>query len=183
MTDQNQQAFNSPQPGQPGPPPGPPALPLAPGKGPGFRLMAAIAVVLLILAVATTGLILTKAPGSGPSYGADSPQGAVQAWAQAMQARDYATADSYLSTNALANGESSQMMMLFGDWTGFTIVGTSVQGDRATVDATITTDVSSMGLPGVTTTTMSITFPMVREDGAWKIDTLGQPFKPQLLGD
>jgi hypothetical protein len=100
-----------------------------------------------------------------------------------MEARDYPTADSYLSENALANGESSQMMMLFGDWTGFTIVGTSVQGDRATVDATITIDVPSMGIPGVTTTTMSTTFAMVRENGAWKIDGLGKPSEPQPLGD
>jgi hypothetical protein len=148
--------------------------------------MAAIAVVLVILAVATTGLVLAKTPGSGPSHGADSPQAVVQAWAQAMEARDYATADSYLSENALANGQSSETMMLFGDWTGFTIVGTSVQGDRATVDATITIDLSSMGMPaGVTTTTMSMTFTfaMVRENGAWKIDSLGQPFAPQPIGD
>jgi hypothetical protein len=185
MVDANQPVLNTPQPSQPGPPPGPPALPPAPGKRPGFLLMAAIAVALAILAVATTGVVLTRSGGGGASYGADSPQAVVQAWAQAMEAHDYTTADSYLSENALANGESSRMMMLFGDGTGFTIVGTSVQGDRATVDATITIDVSSMGMPaGVTTTTMSMpyTFAMVRENGAWKIDSLGQPFAPQPQG-
>lgn len=184
MTDQNQPVSNSPQPGRPGPPPGPAALPPAPGQRPGFLLMAAIAVTLVILAVATTGLVLAKTPGGGANYGGDSPQAVVQAWAQAMEAGDYARADSYLSENALASGESSQMMPFRG-WGVFTIVGTSVQGDRATVDATITIDLSSTGLPGVTTMTMPTTFSMVRESGAWKIDGLGlgQPSQLKSLGD
>ena len=78
MTDQNQPVSNAPQPSQPGPPPGPPALPPAPGKRPGFLLMAAIAVVLVILAVATIGIVLAKTPGGGASYGGDSPQAVVQ---------------------------------------------------------------------------------------------------------
>jgi hypothetical protein len=182
MTDQNQPVSNSPQPSQPGPHTGPPALPPAPGKRPGFLLMATIAVTLVILAVATTGLVLAKTPGSGASYGGDTPQAVVQAWAQAMEAGDYATADSYLSTNALANGESSQMMV-FGDWTGFTIVGTSIQGDRATVNVTIAIDVSSKSMPDISTMSIPTTFELVREDGAWKIDSLGQPSEPQPLGD
>ncbi|MGD0248732.1 MAG: hypothetical protein ABSB75_06725 [Candidatus Limnocylindrales bacterium] len=171
MVDANQPVSNTPQPSQPGPPPGPPALPPAPGKRPGFLLMAAIAVALAILAVATTGVVLTRSGGGGASYAADTPQAAVQAWAQAMEAHDYTTADSYLSENALANGESSQMAP-FRDGTGFTIVGTSVQGDSATVDVTYTMDFSSVSPPGTGTMTMSATFELVRENGAWKIDGL-----------
>jgi hypothetical protein len=172
MTDKNQPVSNSPQPSQPGPPPGPPALPPAPGKRPGFLLMAAITVVLLILAAATTGVVLTRSGGGGASYAADTPQAAVQAWAQAMEAGDYARADSYLSENALAKGESSQQMMLPGDWTGSTIGGTSVQGDRATVDAALTMDVSSIPMGTKITAITYVTFNLVREQGAWKIDRL-----------
>jgi hypothetical protein len=120
--------------------------------------------------VAAIAAVVVIPPGKSPAtaYRAGSPSAAVQAWASALEAGDYTAADKYLSSGLQSQGMTSDQLLFGEKVVSLSVVGESIQGNSATVQATITTTSLFGDLSGNNTTSSAI--PMILENGSWKID-------------
>jgi hypothetical protein len=142
-----------------------------------LRPLAATAVIFLVLTVASSAIVLLPGGGSWSRVQAGSPESIVVSWWQAEQAGSMTAADSYLTSNAQGSGAAEMFTMIAGPKSSLTIQSSSINGDRATVQTTLTPDMGTNGLPGIATD-LPMTFTLVIEDGGWKIDDIqpGQDF-------
>jgi hypothetical protein len=127
--------------------------------------LATIAALFVVLTIATTAAVVVAGPSKqSPAAGLSTgPGAAVQSWAAAMEAGDFATADTYLSSNVKSRGMTSQFMLLGQDLVSLSVGSVSINGTSATVEINFTTSSES-------DTTNFATVPMVQEGGGWKID-------------
>jgi hypothetical protein len=129
--------------------------------------LAVIAGMFLILMIAATAAVALTGP-STPSSASGTPGAAIQSWASAMQAHDYATADTYLSTSLKSQGVTSRDMLTYGDLVNVTIDSVSIQGDSAVVEIHLTAGSKSDSTYNFT---IPSTVSMIRESDGWKIDS------------
>ncbi len=143
----------------------------------GFLAVVAGIVALLIL---TVGVVLVQGDRPLASFGPGSPEAAVQAYLVAWDAGDDRAAWTAFSarvkaaTPVDAYPEQAQLLRTKGFMTDGSrqvfVSPAKLSGESATVPVTVeTTAVSGMNVNRYRQTT---TFPMVREEGAWKIDQL-----------
>ncbi len=143
----------------------------------GFLAVVAGIVALLIL---TVGVVLVQGEQPAASFGPDSPEAAVQAYLVAWDAGDDRTAWAAFSAQVQAETpldsytEQAQTLRVKGfapDGSRRVFINSAkVSGERAVVSVTIeTTAVRGMNVDRFRQTT---TIPMVRADGAWKVDQL-----------
>jgi hypothetical protein len=133
------------------------------------------AVILAVAAVAILAVALTVRPA--PSYPADSPEAAFQAYYTAWEARDLDTAYGLLSERVRAQVTADRYWQDDRDY-GWSrdqgrrvvLVGSHVTGDRAALHLRV--DEASQGGPFGATDTWSwdTNVVLVREDGAWHVD-------------
>jgi hypothetical protein len=136
-------------------------------RGSWLRPQVAIAVVVLLMTVASTAVVVVNEGGT--THSADTPQAAVQGWAAAVSRGDAAAADSYMSSADLAQGNSNELATE-GSKVQVAIQSVSIDGDTARVGLILT--VSYPGLAPNQSPGQSMTFNMIREGGRWKIDNI-----------
>jgi hypothetical protein len=129
--------------------------------------LAAIGALFLVLMVAASAAVVVVNP-RGQTTATGSPSAALQAWSSAMQAGNFSTADTYLSSSLRADGTTSQSLVQSMTFVGLTVDNVSITGNSATVQAELTIGF----VPGDSSTnyTMTCSVAMVMEGGGWKID-------------
>lgn len=153
----------------------------------GFLAVLGGIVALLILTVA---VVLVRGDRPAASFGPDSPEAAVQAYLVAWDAGDDRTAWAAFSTQVQAGTpldsytEQAQMLRVKGfapDGSRRVFINPAkVSGESAVVPVTIeTTAVGGMSVDRFRQTTP---VPMIRAEGAWKIDQLLMGTEPWFVG-
>ena len=149
------------------------ATPFAEGRRDWLRPLVGIAAAMLVLTiVSTAAVMLVGGTARTVVYGAGSPQEAFQKFASAVQASDYATADTYLSKRVRQEGLSSSQFggPAMGRPDGsVSIESAQVNGDTATLQVTFTFYTSAGFNNNVNGSQQSVQ--MILEDGGWKVDS------------
>lgn len=136
-----------------------------------LKPMLAIAAFSIILTVASTAAVIWVGGPRQAGYPAGSPEAAFQAFVNAAQSGDWATADTFLSSNMRAQGQSSQPMVsgtLNGNVT-VTIQSTTLNGSSATLSVSYA--YSSGSLFGSTSYVSGANVSMILEASGWKLDS------------
>lgn len=126
-----------------------------------IALLVGVGVVIVIAIIA----VLTR--GTPEQLPADTPQGVVQRYAQAVTDGDFATARRYLVS---ATADACDRVDPGTQDRRVTLVGTKETGDTARVDVVITT-VTGSGPLGADEYENDGTFTLVRDGGDWLVDT------------
>ena len=136
---------------------------------PWLRPLIVIAAILAALSLIVT-LVVVVDLKSTSSYTAGSPEATVMSWTTAVKSGDYATADTYLTSNLKWRGTTSRSIAYVPQYAmetaEFSIVSSSTQGTTATV--VVQVKVKSGGMSSTLST--QLTMLLVRENGEWKID-------------
>jgi hypothetical protein len=149
----------------------PPIQPIQPPAKPGrgwMAMLGVIAALFVVLTLATTAVVALGGKTSGQAVNADTPQGAVQSWATAMEAGNYVTADTYLSTRLKSSGTTSSGITSGQRVTDVIVSNPQVGGDAVSVSVAIH---ATQG-DGSLTLISNFLLQMIRENGGWKIDIL-----------
>jgi hypothetical protein len=135
---------------------------------------------IVALLVITVAIVLAAGNRPPREYPAGSPEAALQAYLQALEARDLDRAWNSFSTGAKAGTTVAAYraeVESFGAWIGLDgsarrvfIDTTRVAGDRAELDLTVE-DTYIQGL-SVSRNRYSRPVTMIREDGAWRFDRI-----------
>lgn len=153
------------------------ATPLAEGRRDWLRPLVGIAAAMLVLTiVSTAAVMLVGGAARTVVYGAGTPQEAYLKFASAVQAGDYATADTYLSKSARQQGLSSAQVggPAMGRTAGsVSIDSAQVNGDSATLQVTFTFYTSAGFSNNLNGTSQPVQ--MILEDGGWKVDAQPMP--------
>ncbi len=134
-------------------------------------LLAAIvggAVLLIVAGLLALPLIAGREPALAP---ASSPEGVVQRFYQAAYANDFATAHGYLAAETQARISANELQQQLGQQlrqTQMRVAETSIVGDSATVQATITHSYPG-GLFGSDEWTEQTSLVLNRDADSWKI--------------
>jgi hypothetical protein len=138
------------------------------------RSIVPIVVILLVVVIVAVVVALVAAPDEAEQYPADSPEGTVQRYIQALQERDFDRAHDMLSERAQERTTSEDLR----NWARFDtydegtrrvrLLEVDVDGDRATVRIEFE-HTSGSGLD-FSRYTVRRTVPLVMEDVDWKID-------------
>lgn len=136
-----------------------------------LRPLVAIAAAVVLLTAVATASVLVVGGSSHASYAADGPQAAFQGWVAAVHSGDWANADTYLSSRLRQHGVVSKSIFGPTSATGaqITIDSARVYGTSATLQITVQHS-TGVGV-GTTSYTSGTEVQMVREDGAWKLDS------------
>jgi hypothetical protein len=150
------------------------ATPSAEGRRDWLRPLVGIAAAMIILTIVSTAAVMVVGGAARtPDYGAGTPQDAFIKFASAVQAGDYATADTYLSSRLRQNGVSS--LQFGGPETGMpaasvAIASQQINGDMATLQVAFKY-MSSRNAANPAGQSVQ----MVREGGGWKVDSQLMP--------
>jgi hypothetical protein len=153
----------------------------------GFLAVVAGIIALLIL---TVGVVLVRGDRPAASFGPGTPEAAVQAYLVAWDAGDDRAAWAAFSARTQAGTaldaytEQAQLLRVKGLTPDASrqvfIASATVSGDSATVPVTVET--TSVGGMSVNRYRQTITVPLVRENGAWRIDQLLMGTEPWFVG-
>lgn len=139
-----------------------------------FRSIVPAVAVLIILASAAVAVALIAAPDDVEQFPADTPEGTVQRYMQALQDRDFDRAYEMLSDRARTSMSMEQFRISQGVQPDgesnrrIRVESVDIDGDRATVRLSIE-QFRGTGLD-FARDSYQRTVPVVMEDGEWKID-------------
>ncbi len=133
------------------------------------RPIAAAATFFLLLAIAASAVVLM--PGGTKEPEAGSPEAVVMAWWQAERdGNQDGIAGVYLTATMRGRYDADLYGMLASSSSHVAIESSSVNGEQATVRATFSVD-TGVAAPGLSAE-LPVTFILVTQDGAWKIDDI-----------
>jgi hypothetical protein len=138
------------------------------GERPWLRPLAAVAVAFLLLVAVALAAVAFIKPSPLNYSAAGTPEAALQSWATAMKAHDYAMADRYLSANLKSQGVSFEVVSTAGELSDLTVEKVFTNGDEATAQVDVTFRMG--GLPSYSFGS-SGPVTLVRESDGWKIDS------------
>jgi hypothetical protein len=133
--------------------------------------MLAIAAFSIVLTVASTAAVIWLGGPSRASYPAGSPEAAFQEFVTAAQNGDWATADTLMSSNMRAQGQSSQPMVagMLSGGTTVSINSSTRTGNTATLSVSYTYNSGSLFGSSTYTTVGNVS--MILGADGWKLDS------------
>lgn len=152
----------------------------APGRDRFLLGIVAGSVVLILLGIAA--VFVGGRPREGQRFDPATPGGVVQAYLEAVRAGDRERAYGYLSRSARADWDRDQTRTRLSPTSDSSRTGTrlvidprSESADAAEVKVTISRFSTSSEPFSSSTSHRDVTFRLVREDGAWRIDQPNEP--------